>query len=161
MTSPVDWNVTFGEINEGNVHQLRKINTSIFPVRYQDRFYTDLLTTNPDFTQFAYSNGCVVGAICCRVENEGGSSRNLKLYIMTLGVLATWRRRGIGSKLLLRALDNLSHYKEMKEIYLHVQTSNQDAVDFYKSHGFCVEEKIENYYNRIEPPDCYVLRRHL
>lgn len=41
----------------------------------------------------AYFNDLVVGGVCCRVEVEGDQKR---LYIMTLGVLAPYRRLGIG-----------------------------------------------------------------
>ena len=41
----------------------------------------------------AYFNDIVVGAVCCRVEVE---DRRTKLYIMTLGCLAPYRRQGIG-----------------------------------------------------------------
>jgi hypothetical protein len=44
------------------------------------------------------------------------------------------------------------------EVYLHVQTSNADALSFYrKKFGFETRGIIRNYYKRIEPPDCYVL----
>ena len=41
----------------------------------------------------AYFNDIVVGGVCCRIETEGDQRR---LYIMTLGVLAPYRRFGIG-----------------------------------------------------------------
>lgn len=43
----------------------------------------------------AYFNDLVVGAVCCRVEVNNDQK---KLYIMTLGVLAPYRRLGIGMK---------------------------------------------------------------
>lgn len=51
---------------------------------------------------------------------------------MTLGVLAPWRRRGVGKQLLLRILSNLARYPSVGEVYLHVQTSNHEAVKFYE-----------------------------
>lgn len=42
----------------------------------------------------AYYNDLVVGAVCCRVETEGDKHR---MYIMTLGCLAPYRRLGIGT----------------------------------------------------------------
>ena len=41
-----------------------------------------------------YFNDIVVGGVCCRIETEGDQRR---LYIMTLGVLAPYRRLGIGT----------------------------------------------------------------
>ena len=41
----------------------------------------------------AYFNDVVVGAVCCRVETEGDKHR---MYIMTLGCLAPYRRLGVG-----------------------------------------------------------------
>lgn len=43
------------------------------------------------------------------------------------------------------------------DVYLHVQTSNADALHFYKKFGFANRGIIRHYYRRIEPPDCYVL----
>ena len=46
-------------------------------------------------------------------------------------------------------------------VYLHVQVSNDEALKFYQRHGFVVSGTIENYYKRVEPPHCYVLRRDM
>merc|ERR1712146_44788 len=94
---------------------------------------------------------------------EASASGKDKVYIMTLGVFAAYRKLGIGSSLLESVMKTIStekKYDEIKEIYLHVQTNNVEAIDFYtKKHGFEVKDKIENYYKRIDPPDCFVLSK--
>lgn len=86
---------------------------------------------------------------------------------MTLGVLAAYRNHGIGTKLVASVLDYFESQKDGKmssvdEIALHVQTSNADAMKFYgEKFGFERGELVENYYKRIDPPHCYVLRKKL
>jgi hypothetical protein len=45
-----DASISFDSVRDKNVMQLRKLNTAIFPVTYQDKFYTDALTSG-DFTK--------------------------------------------------------------------------------------------------------------
>ncbi|KAL0401638.1 UNVERIFIED_CONTAM: putative N-acetyltransferase san, partial [Sesamum latifolium] len=44
------------------------------------------------------------------------------------------------------------------EVYLHVQTNNEDAIKFYKKFGFEITETI---YTNITPPDCYVVTKFI
>jgi ribosomal protein S18 acetylase RimI-like enzyme len=97
-----------------------------------------------------------VGCIGGRVEGEGAAK---KLYILVLAVLAPYRGRGVGSELLGAALEAAEKQPEIKEVYLHVWTANEDAIRFYTRHGFEVAETLKNYYRGISPPDCHVLRR--
>ncbi|KAJ6361408.1 hypothetical protein OIU78_001945 [Salix suchowensis] len=79
---------------------------------------------------------------------------------MTLGVLAPYRGLGIGTKLLNHVID-LSSKQNISEIYLHVQTNNEDAINFYKKFGFEITDTIQNYYMNITPPDCYLLTKFI
>mmetsp|Transcript_26278 Transcript_26278/g.52400 ORF Transcript_26278/g.52400 Transcript_26278/m.52400 type:complete len:181 (+) Transcript_26278:3-545(+) len=167
--------INFGPILEANIGQLRKLNRAILPVRYSDRFYTDVLAHGRDWCKNALCNGFVVGAICSRVEDaapapageaEDGagadadpSSSLRRVYIMTLCVLPAYRQRGVGRRLLESVLEKCVEQEDIGSIYLHVQTTNQDAIDFYSRFGFEVCERVENYYKRIDPPDCFILRK--
>lgn len=79
-----------------------------------------------------YVDGVVVGAVCCRIEPPESPKGQDALYIMTLGVLAAWRRRAIGTQLLRRVLGCLPRYPSVGQLYLHVQTNNEEAIGFYK-----------------------------
>jgi N-alpha-acetyltransferase 50 len=166
-----------------------------FPVQYQESYYKDVVVRNNEgLCKFAYWNGFVVGAACARLETinstaavaidadtttdtttsassvvvaGGGAPPRQRLYIMTLGVLAAYRGRGIGRQLIQTILDHYETQKDdefqnVEEISLHVQISNDDAIRFYTSKfGFVQGDMVENYYRRIDPPHCYLLYKKL
>ncbi|CAN0877644.1 N-alpha-acetyltransferase 50 [Linum grandiflorum] len=150
--------ISLDGVREKNLMQLKKLNTVLFPVRYNDKYYSDALASS-DFTKLAYYSDICVGAIACRLEKKEGGA--VCVYIMTLGVLAPYRGLGIGTKLLNHVLDLCQKQNNVPEIYLHVQTNNEDAINFYKKFGFEITDTIQNYYTNITPPDCYVVKKFI
>lgn len=160
-------NVEYGAISGSNVEMLRRINTSCFPVSYNDIFYRDVVKRNNEhLDKFAYWNGLVVGAVCARIEALPDEGRS-RLYIMTLGVLAAYRGRQVGTQLIQSLLDYYEERKDSEladvdEIALHVHIHNEDAIKFYADRfDFEKGDLVENYYNRIDPPHCYLLYKKL
>ncbi|KAJ0605448.1 putative transferase transcription regulator GNAT family [Helianthus annuus] len=149
--------VSLDSVRDKNLMQLKKLNSVLFPVRYNDKYYADALASH-HFTKLAYYSDICVGSIACRLEKKEDGA--IRVYIMTLGVLAPYRGLGIGTKLLNHVID-LSSKENIGEIYLHVQTNNEDAINFYKKFGFEITETIKNYYARITPPDCYVVTKYV
>lgn len=115
--------IELSELTPSNIGQLRKLNSVLFPVRFGDKWYKDALSEDSkevckfggyfflltfedlkmlyssldsSYLTTALFNDIPVGNICCRFEKEGNES--VKLYIMTLGCLAPYRRQGIASK---------------------------------------------------------------
>ena len=153
--------VQLGDVNLANLEQLKIMNISSLPVRYTDKFYRDLVENTPkEYLKFAFWNGFAVGAVCSRIETHEKKGFN-KLYIMTISILPAYRRRGIGRTLLNHILDAAMKDDRILDVYLHVQTSNDDAKEFYIANGFENIDTILNYYKRIEPPDCHVLKKIL
>lgn len=102
MSSTPPLAVQICDINAANLKQLRVLNVSTLPVRYTDKFYKDLLTNGfAEYLKFASWNGFAVAAVCARIERHETVPDSFKLYIMTINVLAAYRRRGIGNKLSL------------------------------------------------------------
>ena len=132
--------VRFASLTDATERDLRALNAVLFPVRYGDGFYGD----------------CRRAGGCTQLASDGA-----KLYIMTLGVYAGRRDGKIGSRLLTHALNVASRDAFVKEAYLHVQTNNFQAFEFYERFGFEKGEVVKNYYKRIEPPDAVILRRDL
>jgi ribosomal protein S18 acetylase RimI-like enzyme len=56
-------------------------------------------------------------------------------------------------------IDWVAKRSDISEIYLHVQTNNDDAHSFYRKFGFAVTSTVEKYYQRIEPTSANILTR--
>ncbi|QQP36300.1 putative N-acetyltransferase san [Caligus rogercresseyi] len=152
--------VDLGDVTRHNINLLKKINEVVLPVIYNLQFYKAVLEYG-EFSKLAYYNDIVVGAVCCRVQVTSGQPASRKLYIMTLGCLHPYRRRGIGSKMLRHVLDTVEKEGHFDAITLHVQVNNEGALEFYKKFGFHIVGTKEQYYKRIEPADAHVLEKQL
>lgn len=138
----------------------------------QESFYRDSAAAGT-CTSLAYARGGgddenenafneLAGAIAVRLEKHPKLPDKARMYIMTLGVYAPHRARGIGSRLLMNSLNEASEDENIVDAYLHVQTNNEEAIKFYcdPTGKFAFEkgEVIEKYYKRIEPDSAVVLR---
>lgn len=148
--------IELGDITKHNIRLMRRLNQSIFPVNYNDKFYKDVLDAGI-LAKLAFYNDVIVGAVCCRLEQVDNEKR---LYIMTLGCLYTYRRLGIGTTMLEHVLDH-AQKKGIDNIYLHVQINNMGAIEFYKKFGFEIVDTKEGYYKRIEPSSALVLKKKM
>ncbi|KAF9933162.1 N-alpha-acetyltransferase 50 [Linnemannia zychae] len=159
----VGFRVGLGDITPNNLGQLKRLNTVLFPIVYAPSFYKDVLDVG-EFAKIIYFNDVCVGAVCCRKEVVPGSPNDQNLYIATLGVLAPYRRLGLGSEMLKHILEQASlsassGHPKIAKVYLHVQSNNEEALEFYKKHGFEVAEKCENYYPQFEVSDAFKLEK--
>lgn len=154
--------IDLGEVTQHNIKVLKKVNQVVFPVVYHDNFYKDVLEAG-ELAKLAFYNDIVVGAVCCRndISTSASGDSTRKLYIMTLGCLAPYRRLGIGSVMVEHVMDIVEKDGNYDSIFLHVQVNNEDAINFYKNFGFDIVETKQQYYKRIEPADAYVLEKML
>ncbi|CAI5455313.1 unnamed protein product [Caenorhabditis angaria] len=151
-----NFQVVLGMITQHNVLQLKKLNEAVFPITYNDKFYTEVKSAG-ELAKLAYFNDVVVGAVCCRYDVILDERA---LYIMTLGTLAAYRQFGVGTVMINHVFKLCENDQTIKILCLHVQINNETALNFYKKHGFEQKEIVHDYY-RITPSDAYLLVKRI
>ena len=116
-----------------------------------------MLKSMQRYSKFCYVKDVLVGAISCKEDIKADGSK--ECYIMTITVLKPYRRYGIATKLLQKAIEDCMIARDVTRMVLHVQSNNQQALEFYKKNGFTVEEHLQDYYTDLEPSDCYFLSK--
>jgi ribosomal-protein-alanine N-acetyltransferase len=138
------------------------INMRTLPEHYSDYFYHEILAEFPETYLVAELGGNVVGYIMCRMEYGFSQLKRLGLarkgHVVSVAVLEEHRGKGIGTKLMQLAQDEMKK-KSASESYLEVRVSNQNAVKLYEELGYKVTGKLEAYYRDGEP--AYVMAANL
>ncbi|EKF32826.1 acetyltransferase, putative [Trypanosoma cruzi marinkellei] len=142
------------------VERIRILDQYCLAVKYSDSYYdTYLRPCSHQYNQIALYYDMLVGSCTCRLESTTNDNE-YRLYVMTIAVLAPYRRLGIGSHLLDTILRNVAKETKLciREVTLHVQVGS-DAMEFYKSFGFEVVERVPKYYTGLEECDAFKLRK--
>ncbi len=136
------------------MESVMRINSKTLPEHYSDYFYFEILTEFPETFLVAELGGEVVGYIMCRVEYGFSHLKKLGLarkgHVISVAVLEQHRGKGIGTRLILTAHEELAK-KAASECYLEVRVSNVDAVALYERVGYRVTGRLEAYYKDGEP----------
>jgi len=105
------------------------------------------------------------GAVCLVAEVEEAvagfilaSSEADKAHLITLDVLAPYRRQGLGT-LLLDAVETGLAARGVRSVELETATNNHAAIAFWQKHGYRTVGVLPRYYlGRI---DAYLMRKPL
>ena len=85
--------------------------------------------------------------------NQNGSG-----HLTTIGVAPEHRRRGVGV-LLLEQVDAALKNRDISTVVLEVRVSNGAAQNLYRSFGYSIVQRIENYY--VNGEACYLMMKPL
>lgn len=121
-----------------DIKRVLEIEKMSFKDPYPSGILLDIYNIGAGFL-VAQKDNLIVGYIIfwVRFENEG--------HIISLAVDKKYRRRGIGTMLLISAIQIFKRYG-IKDIKLEVRITNRGAREFYKNIGFREEKVIKNYY---------------
>lgn len=144
-----------------DIDQVKILCRDWFPIDYPDTWYQEI-TSNPRFYSLAATlEGRIIGIIVAETKELGQLAKEdrdilassfrkgTKVgYILSLGVCEEFRKQGIASLLLDSLIQHLTTeaFVAVKALYLHVLTTNNQAISFYEHRGFLVHSFLPYYY---------------
>ena len=141
-------NLRFENLNEHNIQDLKSLNSIVIPIRYSSKFYKKILFVGSGVVAIDNKTSKVIGGSSCFSQDNGAA-----LYICTIGVYASWRRKGIGSLIIQRLINKAQDMDQVKYLSLHCKAYDDDAIAFYKSNGFTIVNQIEKFYQKSRGRD--------
>jgi len=153
---------TVRDFRPENLETLWRIDQACFPPgisysRQELKFYvrrrgaiTLIAASDPEKSATLSANGEIAGFIVAHPGNTG--------HIVTIDVVASARRSGVGS-LLLRAAEDRLRSAGSRAVALETAVDNVSALAFYKRHGYSVVKTIPRYYSN--GVDALVLQKDL
>ena len=121
--------------------QLLRIDTACFPplIAYSAEEMADFIGDPASRTWVAEGSGEVLGfLIATRIQFR-------RLHVVTLDVVESWRRRGVGRALMTTAED-AARGNKVPVISLETAENNLNAQAFYRLQGFRKARRITGYY---------------
>ncbi len=130
------------EANYEDLPEVYEINKITFPNPYPISLLFYFKTYYPKTFLVAKILNKVVGYVIATTYARDGE-------IISIAVLPSWRRKGIGSKL-LETLFKVLRKCDIHKVYLHVRVSNKNAINFYVKNGFKIISREPKYYSNGE-----------
>jgi [ribosomal protein S18]-alanine N-acetyltransferase len=145
----ISMTITIQKINLIDTERLAYIGRQSLPI-YYNSIHIFNLSIDPNYILLkSIINDTLVGLCFIKIIDN-------RYHIMSIAVLDTYRRQGVGNKFIKYVKENYTQNKQNK-ISLYVQTTNVSAINFYKKNSFIQVKKICNYYEGLDNPDAYYL----
>ncbi len=159
--------VYFRSLLPSDLCELRRLNDSLFPVKYSLDYYHSLLDSDCfSLCGFIESENQSEQLICCasaklretRAHHTASRTasalssllcqRPKEIYLLTFGCSSAYRRFGLGFYLLFHFIRiSCSLFPSASLISLHMKLGNESALRLYQKCGFAVSCTLTNYYS--------------
>ncbi len=147
--------------------QVKRLCKEWFPIDYPDAWYNDITSSAKFFSVACVLHGRIIGLVVAEIRDFGklpkedsellaatfGPSTKVA-YVLSLGVVRELRNNGVASLLLGNLISHLTSdggggYEDsaVRAVYLHVLTTNSQAISFYENRGFSPHLFLPYYYN--------------
>lgn len=129
-----------------DLKKITNISRASFLENYPDQFFLGLYHHAPKSFLVAVVDGHVIGYIMCRIERRWvGYNQVMRGHIISFAIIPEYKRCGIGTRLLEASVKAMKSYGVV-EIDLEMRVASEEALLFYKKHGFKIKKTMKKYY---------------
>ncbi|XP_010549844.1 PREDICTED: histone acetyltransferase MCC1 [Tarenaya hassleriana] len=157
--------ICYRPINPSDLERLEQIHRDIFPIRYESEFFQSVVSgcdivswgavdrSRPDGHRDELI-GFVTAKIVLARESEiadlirydSTKGEETLVYILTLGVVETYRNLRIASSLINEVIKYASGIPTCRGVYLHVIAHNNPAIRLYTRMSFRCVRRLHGFY---------------
>jgi ribosomal-protein-alanine N-acetyltransferase len=164
MEQRLEADLFLSENDKNNIAQILEIHREGHLSVWTFEDYIQELRNDYSLILVAKSGQKIIGFLASRLllknqtecDEEDSPAVYSEAEILNFGVLKNYRAQGVGSVLLNKLLQNVSHLL-IDTIWLDVRISNLTAINFYSNRGFIKVEKRKNFYN-LPAEDAVVMK---
>ncbi|KAL3524539.1 hypothetical protein ACH5RR_017373 [Cinchona calisaya] len=157
--------ISYRPIRPSDLEVLEKIHGDLFPIRYETEFFHNVVNGRDIVSWGAVDrnrpNGQsdeLIGFLTARIviakESEiedllrfdSSKSDQTLVYILTLGVVESYRNFGIASSLIREVIKYTANIPTCRAVYLHVISYNNPAILLYKKMSFQCVRRLNAFY---------------
>ncbi|KAJ8761708.1 hypothetical protein K2173_004484 [Erythroxylum novogranatense] len=157
--------ICYRPIHPSDLDILERIHSDVFPIRYESEFFQNAVNQQGIVSWAAVDrsrpNGEsdeLIGFVTARrvlaKESEIGDllrydpskADETLVYILTLGVVETYRNLGIASALIREVIKYATTIPTCRAVYLHVISYNIPAIHLYKKMSFKCVRRLQGFY---------------
>ncbi|XP_030463246.1 histone acetyltransferase MCC1-like isoform X2 [Syzygium oleosum] len=157
--------ISYRPIRPSDLEILEKIHGDLFPIRYESEFFQDVAHGHGIVSWAAVDHSRddgkgdeLIGFITVRVvlateseivdllKYDSAESELSLVYILTLGVVDSYRNLGIASSLIIEVIKYASSIPNCRAVYLHVISYNFPAIHLYKKMSFKCIRRLPGFY---------------
>ena len=133
---------------KSDIDQIEECGKSNLLTFYKKDMLLDIIDDKDHVIMKVTNKNKLIGFIILKIDQEKNN-----VHIKSIAVYSEYRNQQIGSKM-IHLVKNLF---PNNNITLYVQTTNKDAIRFYKKNDFIIMNKKKDYYNNLHNNDAYTM----
>ncbi|XP_074368015.1 histone acetyltransferase MCC1-like isoform X1 [Apium graveolens] len=157
--------IFYRPIRPSDLEVIEKLHADLFPIRYESEFFLNVVHGRDIVSWGAVdrnrSDGHsdeLIGFVTARLVMAKGSevedvlrfemseANQTLVYVLTLGVVESYRNFGIATSLIKEVIKYASNITMCQAVYLHVISYNNSAIHLYEKMSFQCVRRLHSFY---------------